>query len=49
MKIATISILAIFMPTGCASLINVATSRMAGNLTLEILNQTDLETVRAAT
>jgi len=37
------------MLTGCASLMNAATSRMAGNLTLEILNQTALETVRAAT
>ncbi len=33
--------------SGCASLINSATSRMADNVTLAILNQDDLETVRA--
>jgi len=49
MKRTTFSILIILMLTGCASLMNAATSRMADNLTLAILNQTDLETVRAAT
>lgn len=49
MKRTTIGILVIFLLTGCASLMNAATSRMADNLTLAILNQTDLETVRAAT
>ncbi len=49
MKRTTIGILTILMLTGCASLMNAATSRMADNLTLAILNQTDLETVRAAT
>jgi len=49
MKRTTIGILVILMLTGCASLMNAATSRMADNLTLAILNQTDLETVRAAT
>ena len=49
MKRTTIGILIILMLTSCASLMNAATSRMADNLTLAILNQTDLETVRAAT
>lgn len=34
------------MLAGCASIISSATSRMADNLTLAILNQNDLETVR---
>jgi hypothetical protein len=45
----TIGIAAILILTGCASLMNSATSRMADNLTLAILNQTDLETVRTGT
>lgn len=49
MKRATPGILTFLMLTGCASLMNSATSRLADNLTLAILNQTDLETVRAAT
>jgi hypothetical protein len=43
----TIGIAVLLVLTGCASLMNSATSRMADNLTLAILNQTDLETVRA--
>jgi hypothetical protein len=49
MKRTTLGILTFLMLTGCASLMNSATSRLADNLTLAILNQTDLETVRAAT
>lgn len=37
---------AIILLAGCASLISSATSRMADNLSLAILNQNDLETVR---
>jgi hypothetical protein len=37
---------AILLLAGCASLISSATSRMADNLSLAILNQNDLETVR---
>ena len=49
MKRTTLGILTFLMLTGCASLMNSAASRLADNLTLAILNQTDLETVRAAT
>ena len=38
--------LIVILVSGCASLINSATSRMADNVTLAILNQDDLETVR---
>ncbi len=41
-----IGIAAILMLTGCASLISSATTRMADNITLAILNQNDLEIVR---
>ncbi len=37
---------AILLLAGCASLISSATTRMADNITLAILNQNDLETVR---
>ena len=42
----TAGFVAILLLTGCASLISSATSRMADNITLAILNQNDLETVR---
>jgi len=42
----TVGIVAILLLTGCASLISSATTRMADNITLAILNQNDLETVR---
>jgi hypothetical protein len=37
---------AILLLAGCASMMSSATSRMADNITLAILNQNDLETVR---
>ena len=37
---------AILLLAGCASMISSATTRMADNITLAILNQNDLETVR---
>ena len=37
----------VLLLTGCASLINSASSRMADNLTLAMLNQADPETVRS--
>ena len=40
------ALVALIMLAGCASIISSATSRMADNLTLAILNQNDLETVR---
>lgn len=43
----TIGIAAILMFSGCASLMNSATSRIADNLTLAILNQNDLKTVQS--
>jgi len=42
----TAGFVAILLLTGCASLISSATTRMADNITLAILNQNDLETVR---
>ena len=42
----TISLAAIMMLAGCASMISSATSRMADDLTTAMLNQNDLETVR---
>jgi len=42
-----IGITAILMLAGCASMISSATARMADNLTTAMLNQNDLETVRA--
>ena len=42
----TAGLVAILLLTGCASLISSATTRMADNITLAILNQNDLETVR---
>ena len=41
-----IGVAALLVLTGCASLMNTVTSRMADNITLAILNQNDLETVR---
>ena len=40
-------IAAILMFTGCASLMNSATGRIADNITLAILNQNDLKTVQS--
>ena len=42
----TAGFVAILLLSGCASLISSATTRMADNITLAILNQNDLETVR---
>jgi hypothetical protein len=42
----TAGFVVILLLAGCASLISSATSRMADNITLAILNQNDLETVR---
>jgi hypothetical protein len=42
----SIVLAAVVMLTGCASIMNSATSKLADNLTLAILNQNDLETVR---
>ena len=42
----TIALAAILILAGCASMISSATSRMADNLTIAILNQNDIETVR---
>jgi len=42
----TVGFAAILLLAGCASVISSATSRMADNLSLAILNQNDLETVR---
>ena len=43
----TIGLATILLLAGCASLISSATARMADNLTTAMLNQNDLETVRA--
>ena len=40
------ALVALIMLSGCASIISSATSKMADNLALAILNQNDLETVR---
>lgn len=42
----SIVLVAVVMLAGCASIMSSATSRLADNLTLAILNQNDLETVR---
>ena len=42
----TAGFVTILLLSGCASLISSATTRMADNITLAILNQNDLETVR---
>jgi len=44
-KLVTLVVI-ILLSTGCASLISSATSRMADNITLAILNQDDPDTVR---
>jgi len=43
---STISLAAVLLLAGCASMISSATARMADNLTTAMLNQNDLETVR---
>lgn len=43
----SIGLATILMLAGCASIMSSATSRMADNITLAILNQNDLETVKA--
>jgi len=42
----SIGLTALIVLAGCASIMSSATSRMADNITLAILNQNDLETVR---
>jgi len=42
----SVGVAAILLLAGCASMMSAATSRMSDNLTLAILNQNDLETVR---
>ncbi len=46
MKRITIIVVTAVILTGCASLMRSATSKMADNISLAILNQNDLETVR---
>lgn len=45
-RLLTLTII-LFNASGCASLLNSATQRMADNLTIAMLNQNDLETVKA--